>query len=70
MTTICYCFSVSKEDIEERIEAGDSLDTIRNSTGLGFGCGGCNRVVERIWGEEATEESRAFILNAITGYQS
>ncbi len=64
-TTICYCFGVSKEEIEKRIADGESIDQIRGSTGMGWGCGGCNTLTEPLWGEKATEESRERILDLL-----
>ena len=64
-TTICYCFGVSKEEIEKRIADGESIDQIRGATGMGWGCGGCNTLTEPLWGENATEESRKRILELL-----
>ena len=57
-TTICYCFNVSEEDIETRIDAGATLADVCSETGMGYACGGCNYVAEPLWGENATDESR------------
>ena len=76
-TTICYCFGVSKEEIEKRIADGESIEQIRGATGMGWGCGGCNTLpaplwgggcntlTEPLWGENATEESRKRILDLL-----
>ncbi len=53
---ICYCFLVTKEDIESRIANGETLAGIRATTGLGYGCGGCASLAERTWGVESTLE--------------
>ena len=53
---ICYCFQVTKEDIESRIANGETLAGIRATTGLGYGCGGCASLAERAWGEESEPE--------------
>jgi NAD(P)H-nitrite reductase large subunit len=63
--TVCYCFGVSKDEIEKRLAEGETLDGIQATTGMGYGCGGCIRVIERVWGEDATPESRALVLNAL-----
>lgn len=70
MSTICYCFGVTKEQIEERLAAGETLDTIRVTTGMGAACGGCTRVAERVWGDESTPESRKLILDALARQSS
>jgi bacterioferritin-associated ferredoxin len=67
-TTICYCFAVTKEDIEERVANGDTLDTIRMSTGLGYGCGGCVRIAEKLWGEDGDPNDPSVYFNA--GFQA
>ena len=54
---ICYCFQVTKEDIESRIANGETLAGIRATTGLGYGCGGCASLAERAWGEESEPEA-------------
>ena len=64
-TTICYCFGVSKEEIEKRIADGESIEQIRGATGMGWGGGGCNTLTEPLWGENATEESRKRILDLL-----
>lgn len=62
MPTICFCFGVSQEDIECRIETGKSLAEVCADTGMGWACGGCNRVTEPIWGDDATDASRERML--------
>ena len=47
---VCYCFQVTREDIESRLAQGESLAGIRATTGLGYGCGGCASLAERTWG--------------------
>ena len=54
---ICYCFQVTREDIESRIANGETLAGIRATTGLGYGCGGCASLAERAWGEESEPEA-------------
>ena len=54
---ICYCFQVTKEDIESRIANGETLAGIRATTGVGYGCGGFASPAERAWGEEAEPEA-------------
>ena len=62
--TICYCFGVTKEDIEERIANGETLDNIRSATGLGYGCGGCNRMSEKLWGPHGDPNDPSVYFNA------
>ena len=50
---VCYCFQVTREDIESRLAQGESLAGIRATTGLGYGCGGCASLAERTWGVAA-----------------
>ncbi|HBP13749.1 MAG: (2Fe-2S)-binding protein [Pseudomonadota bacterium] len=54
---ICYCFQVTKEDIESRIANGETLAGIRATTGLGYGCGGCASLAERTWGVDSEPEA-------------
>ena len=54
---ICYCFQVTKEEIEFRIANGETLAGIRATTGLGYGCGGCASLAERAWGIESASEA-------------
>jgi bacterioferritin-associated ferredoxin len=54
---ICYCFQVTKEEIESRIANGETLAGIRATTGLGYGCGGCASLAERAWGVESASEA-------------
>ena len=54
---ICYCFQVTKEEIESRIANGETLAGIRATTGLGYGCGGCASLAERAWGVELASEA-------------
>ncbi|MCS5567935.1 MAG: (2Fe-2S)-binding protein [Pseudomonadales bacterium] len=50
---VCYCFQVTREDIESRLAQGESLAGIRATTGLGYGSGGCASLAERTWGVES-----------------
>ena len=54
---VCYCFQVTREDIESRLAQGESLAGIRATTGLGYGCGGCASLAERTWGVESAVET-------------
>ena len=54
---VCYCFHVTREDIESRLAKGESLAGIRATTGLGYGCGGCASLAERTWGVESAVET-------------
>ena len=63
--TICYCFNVTKADIEKRLAEGKSLDEIRADTGLGGGGGGCARMAEKLWGENGDPNDPSFYFNAV-----
>jgi NAD(P)H-nitrite reductase large subunit len=63
--TICYCFGVTKEAIEEDIANGETLDNIRAKTGLGYGCGGCVRIAEKLWGENGDPNDPSIWFNAV-----
>jgi len=60
---ICRCFHVSRDDIEQRLADGDDLDTIQGDTGVGCGCGGCMRVVLRLWGPDGNPNDQSVYFN-------
>ena len=60
---ICRCFHITREEIEERLEQGDDLDSIQSDTGVGCGCGGCMRVVMKLWGPNGDPNDQSVYFN-------
>ena len=47
--TICFCYNVSKQEIEEAVEQGAcSLLEVRRVTNANTGCGGCGEDVKKL----------------------
>ena len=46
---VCYCFNVTVGDIEKAIKDGaDSLNSVKQATKAGNGCGRCSANVEKV----------------------
>lgn len=47
--TICFCYNVTKREIEDAIKEGAAtLMDVRRTTNANTGCGGCREDVKRI----------------------
>ena len=60
---ICRCFHITRVEIEQRLAGGQDLDTIRGETGVGCGCGGCMRVVNKLWGPDGDPNDQSIYFN-------